>query len=313
MLPVYKTDVLDFYLRKREEGSLTLNLQNPTPAKLRRECLSIYELRRDKRDQEILTQFFGPIVDEESYRITIKKWDIDNFRPLLKFLKRMQQDTDDKNVALLTWLIDFSPRPYRLGYVSGDHIRTSDQHNSTSQTEKSQSSETVKPDDTISILKNPQLTTGSGIGNTVVKSTEIKITNRYKKVILLVFGMLVTGAVGIFISNNPKRSFDTLISGIPPCMYWNGDQFVGVDCEARIPNTTTLLTDTFKLKHFKRIAQPETLTYNHINKVWYGKVNNQIEFYTLDGYDPRLAGRQLRPMSRYIFQKYIANKPTTSK
>ena len=44
MFDDYKKEVLDCYLKKKNEGNLSLNLTHPTPGRLRDECINAYQL-----------------------------------------------------------------------------------------------------------------------------------------------------------------------------------------------------------------------------------------------------------------------------
>jgi hypothetical protein len=114
MFSDYKVQVVDFYKKNRENGSLPLNLINPTPAKLKNESLLVFHSRGSKGDIGIIRQFFGPREDEGGYLKAIKTIDTDKFKPLVNFLKEQTQDTEDKNIELLAWLLDFKPRPYQF-------------------------------------------------------------------------------------------------------------------------------------------------------------------------------------------------------
>ena len=59
----------------------------------------------------MLKEFFGMAVNEELSDLTIKKCDVDKFKPVCNFLRR-KNNTREKNIELLAWLIDFKPRPF---------------------------------------------------------------------------------------------------------------------------------------------------------------------------------------------------------
>jgi len=290
MFSDYKAAVINSYQQKRKEGSLSLNLQQPTPAKLKKECLSVFGIRRSRNDLEILSQFFGHRAEEVAYEAAIRTMDTDKFRPLVNLLIGKVRETEDKNIALLSWLIDFNPRPYRFGSSFTNNEKYAEGHK--------------EPEDTVigaeklgtAPLKNEDLNLvkGMGTGGAPKSGNKVNYVHEYKKLGLIVFGILIISVLGI--------SFYT---SKPQCMYWTGDQYEAIACDKKAPNIQPILADDFKLEHFKRITKRDTLTYNDINKVWYASVDKQIEFYTCPGEDPRLAGRQLRPMSEYIFEKYI--------
>jgi len=116
----YQDLVLAAYKKKKEDGELSLILSNPTTAKLKRECLKIYDnrCRYGPQDDDILATFFNVDKMEGNFRQVISRAEPDEFKPLLNHLKERTGKTDDKNSELLAWLIDFQPRPSTLYYKS---------------------------------------------------------------------------------------------------------------------------------------------------------------------------------------------------
>ncbi len=96
---------------------MSINLVNPTPAKLRQECIVVFrgmliENEADPIDLMLLRSFFERPGEEDLRLSTIRTFDTDKFKPLCNFLKGRTGKTSDKNLELLAWLIDFSLRPY---------------------------------------------------------------------------------------------------------------------------------------------------------------------------------------------------------
>lgn len=290
MFSDYKAAVINSYQQKRKEGSLSLNLQQPTPAKLKKECLSVFGVRRSHNDLEILSQFFGHRAEEVAYEAAIRTMDTDKFRPLVNLLIGKVRETEDKNIALLSWIIDFKPRPYRFGYSQTNNGANAEGHKENADTFIIDE----KPGTAHLEVEDLNLVSGMGTGGAAKSGNKINYFHEYKKQGIIGLGILFISVLGI--------SFYT---SKPQCMYWTGDQYEATACDTKAPNIHPILADDFKLEHFKRITQRDTLTYQDVGKVWYASVDKQIEFYTIPGEDPRLAGRQLRPMSKYIFEKYI--------
>jgi hypothetical protein len=74
MFSDYKVQVVDLYKRNRVLGKLPLNLINATPAKLKKECLLVFQTRNAKGDIAILRQFFGHREEEVGYLKAIKNY-----------------------------------------------------------------------------------------------------------------------------------------------------------------------------------------------------------------------------------------------
>lgn len=111
MFEDYQKAVRLAYIERKEKGQLSPNLQYPSPAKLRDECIIVFSERFIKKDEDTLRAFFGAKNDLSDYNLNIRNVDIDRFRPLVNFLNGGTTKPDVKIVELLAWLIDFNPRP----------------------------------------------------------------------------------------------------------------------------------------------------------------------------------------------------------
>jgi len=88
------------------------------------------------------------------------------------------------------------------------------------------------------------------------------------------------------------------------CMYWDGDEYKLTSCDDKNPKHQLLPADTVKLKYFKKITRPDTLTVeNGLGNSWYTKYDNAVEFFTMDGINPD-NGKSLRDATRYMITKY---------
>jgi hypothetical protein len=113
MFEAYRDKVFNTYKKKKNEDQLSLKLLRSTPANLRDECLLVLNTRYLKADESTLANFFGQKADAEGYSKIIRNFETSKFKPLDNYLKGITSFTDDKNIELLAWLIDFEPRPYK--------------------------------------------------------------------------------------------------------------------------------------------------------------------------------------------------------
>lgn len=111
MIEQYRAEVRKFYETQRELGRLSINLTYPTVARLRNECLMLFNDGCNKSDLRILTSFLGRPNNGELHESAIRRCDPDKFKALYNFLKK-DIKTSEKNFELLAWLIDFQPRQY---------------------------------------------------------------------------------------------------------------------------------------------------------------------------------------------------------
>ncbi|TCC99958.1 hypothetical protein [Pedobacter psychroterrae] len=110
----YKQNViLDYHEKKK--NLLSLNLAEPSPATLKKECLLVLSGRFHKKDEKTLRLFFEITEESTNYHQAIEWFKTDKFKPLVNFLKGYTADTEKKNIELLAWLIDFKYRPYEFG------------------------------------------------------------------------------------------------------------------------------------------------------------------------------------------------------
>lgn len=91
------------------------------------------------------------------------------------------------------------------------------------------------------------------------------------------------------------------------CMYWDGNQYKVTSCDDKNPRHMLLPIDTVRLKYFKKITRPDTLTLeNAFGNSWYSKSNNVVEFFTMDGVNPD-NGKYLENASKHMLTKYAGD------
>jgi hypothetical protein len=303
MFSEYKVQVLGMYKLKKKEGSLALNLMQPTPARLKRECLIAFERIKDE-DLKILSDFFGPRENLTAYVQAIKRIETDKFRPLEGFLKGKVQNPDDKNIELLAWLINFPQRPYKFGAggLEKELIPT----------------EIVEVNKVHQPLSKDDQQMISGAGVLITTSNEItgpllpskawhSPFSKYKKPILITGIVFILGVVGVSIRRTEiGNSLPELLKSGQPCMYWTGQQYSKIACDQQGPNTTVIGLDQTRLDHFKKISRLDSISESDVGKVWYYKIKrNKVEFYTSGGTHPEFPKKHLKPMTMYMYNKYI--------
>lgn len=89
-------------------------------------------------------------------------------------------------------------------------------------------------------------------------------------------------------------------------MYWNGERFIATAETNLGPTLKVIPVNAYKLKYFQKITRPDTIKETSINKIWYSKSNNRVEFFTADGENPE-NNKALRPLSPHMYNKYIRN------
>ncbi|MGE9314241.1 hypothetical protein ACLOAU_21480 [Niabella sp. CJ426] len=310
----YTNQVLQDYQKKLAAGKLPSNLSQPTPARLRDECLIVFKDRFTKKDERTLRDFFGP-PGENGYEWVIENWNIGKLKAMINFLNNPAIKTDEKNIELLAWLIDFEPRPLEQWKKNGGQpIAIS--VNEEIEIDQESPPEKVEEDKSVEDLKAPQPAPGPtpappkeepplipvllASPKTPVKKTALG--GLIAAILLSVTGILV------FNGNNSSGGGILLGGGLSnQCMYWAGDHYEPLPCDQKIDDVAVIPVDTVRLRRFKKITRPDTITINDIGRVWYAKINRQLEFYTFEGTHPTKPQLRLKPITGYIIDKYIQN------
>jgi hypothetical protein len=324
----YQKSVLRDYRRKGANHTLSLRLRNPTRGNIKEECIAICEERFLPKDEQVLRLFFTKKNSREEYVRAIEEYDIEGFRTLQNFLNGKVKNADPKNVELLAWLIDYEPRPYpayekKYG-ILGEEI-TEEEPEFPEETEDSEEREGRSPEEEEGIAEGESKEGDVEVGRDLTSETEEKETDNIgeeetpigKEVIppkrrsslrLIIIASLVCVLTGgaIYRILFPPPPSPQPIDPKVGCMYWAGDHYEQIPCFRKIGTDTLVIAlDMDRLQHFKRITQPDTITGSDKGKVWYVKIDNQLEYYTSPGFHPVLLDRRLKPITDYIINKYI--------
>ena len=315
MFEDYRKVVFAAYVQQRDEGSLSSNLQSLTPAKFKAECRIVYQERPLKMDEKMLRVFFGPKDDAADYSQKIEHVDIDRFRPLINFLKGSITVTDNKNIELLAWLIDFKPRTFDLWKDSAGKL-----NEMSDVTEHNRSpSKIATPAESKQIdlhtdqqdraarqnfsFAGPSQGGDTGFGtkdsSTAERTVKGQLSKASRKKVLYAFlaAILVFGG-----------SYSFYKIGDEQCMYWTGDHYQPISCRSQLIGARIIALDNFKVDHVKKITRPDTITRNSIRKIWYAKVKGVPEFFTDSTAHPTDDNKRMLPMTEYMFTKYIAHQ-----
>jgi hypothetical protein len=297
MFADYKSLVIGDYQKKKAANALPLRLIQATPANLKRECKAVCDERYHRKDEKTLREFFGQGGDKVAWLQAIKRCDTDKFRPLGNFLKGLTDWTEDKNIELLAWLIDFEPRPFELGrrYNSNTSEAPENKPDETPINGENEKGLVDQPSQPVSPEHSDQLDTPPASGLKTRKTIGILAAMLFVSVAISIYWLAANKAPAI------------VFAGPQACMFWAGDHYQQVSCNQKFDDTMVIALDSEKVNHFKKITQPDTITEKSKGTVWYVKYNGNMEYYTSSGYhpiDPRL---RLKPITDYIIRKYIHN------
>lgn len=318
----YQRDVLAKY-KNEKGGEMSFYLAQPTPSQIREACLVLLEKRKSKNDQKILSRFFQ--FDNEENRIReIQNFDGDKFKPIINFLKGGVKKTHVKNIELISWLIDFKPRPYQE-YIKPEAsilVERQKEPNFFIEQDDEDIKTIVDLDRTKNRERDKQEKEKRRLAEFKRKEEEKKKRleeerRRRRRIITIsisvTFGMTLM-ILGIqkwpsyFPKNNPKDI---------GCMTWADSLYVSAPCDkgpfSQYGTKVEPLIET-KLKNLRKVkvdAAYEFFSKEGMPLIWYYKKNNnEIEYFTAPGLHPT-NGETLRKITPYIIQTYVpfhANK-----
>lgn len=326
MSPGYERVVMEDYQRKKSHNVLSYQLADPTPARIRSECVRLCKKGLQKKDEKVIRDFCEEWDNARTCLQIINRCGVDKFKPLSNFLKGGAGSTGYKNIELLAWLIDFPDRPYDYTkkYVSPTESEPIIKEPEPSQLAIVEALPVLEDPPTIATeVKNTDREDQKGAERSdsgTDKKSDIESTedvihdvqshigtgrkkSRFRKAAIVGVLLAVTGTSGYLLRNSPPSDGG--------CMYWAKDHFQPIPCNQPIPNTLVIALDTARVKHFKKITRPDTITNRAKGGVWYSKIDNEIEFFTTGGEHPVINSRHLKPITDYIIDKYI-HPDTTS-
>lgn len=328
--PDYTKLVYGTYKQLCSTPEFSPDLKQPTPKSISNECLIVYKERPHKKDEPVLRSFFGPPAENNSFLKTIEKFPTERFKALANYLKKKAVKTDDKNLELLAWLIDFPHRPFRHrmdiilseaekailnNYVADNPPQWPDRNFAD---EIEDESFDKSPDNLGEPLENELKRIATSKTEEPVPafpisqpSNKIKTENKKrlgwgkffqenKKMLLVGIALFFTIAtIGVYQFFYKEGD----------CMYWNVDHYERIDCNAEV--TDKVVFNKERLKNFRKITDfpiPEKM----IGVAFYSGNKNR-EFFTCWGKHPVDPTRNLRVMTRHVWEKEFGRKDSVAK
>lgn len=309
MFADYEKLVLEDYERKKSHNMLSSGLVHTTQAKLKKECVKLCRGKINGTDEKVIKDFCEEWDITKTCLYNIDKYDVDKFKPLSNFMKRLTESTDPKNIQLLAWLIDFPDRPfdYTKRYPSPMELEAGSEVPDSDGVALGEALISSKDQTTTGVEEHNIVADKTAYGENLDTSANSIQKNpphiqmltqkwRFHRVVVAALLVIIgTGGYWLWHRTGPAGS----------CMYWSGDHYQLITCSQKIPNTPIMPLDTEKLNNFKKITLPDTITHRTKGRIWYSKINNKVEFFTAAGEHPEVFGRYLKPISDYIIDTYI--------
>jgi len=308
MFEDYKKEVLNSYLERKKNEQLEPFLQNPTTRKLKKECIRIFNMN-PKKEERLLRLFFDPNHRIDDIEESIKKFDVERFRPLLSFIKQEKNIRDEEPVKILAWLIGFESykewRENQLKHIVNETSNAQTDFNQQPLISDTQPIKDVTAKEGPETLTNPSQDHNkqSEIVQPTINLTSpiVKTSWRDKSISWKAWTVTLSCLILTFVAFAYYKLNDS-----EQCMYWNGYEYKKTPCNEKVAEVAVLALDKQKLASLKKITQPDTITYSSIGKVWWAKANGKVEFYTAAGDHPTIQNKRLLPITKYMIDKYVA-------
>ena len=304
--PDYLEQIIAEYHRKRAAGLLSPTLLNPTPAKLKKESRAVFRDRFDRKDFRNLAHFFDVSKEDELDR-AIRLFPTDKFKPLSNYLNGGPKESDDKNIELLGWLIDFRPRPVDVWRLSLGSVTLADKG------EDVVGGDALRGDEDIGIRDkgnrdrptiDPILKTSKP--DVIEKAPAPYVRARRRTILTSVFGMMAVASGGLYITSHTSEHAQ--------CMVWTDDRYKAVVCDSVPSGVLALGYDEKLLRDMRRVTQIDTITEKQCGIFGYRKRGkDSLDVYTTVGRDPSEPTKQLKILTLYILEHYIQRKYPTTK
>ncbi|WP_419213634.1 hypothetical protein ACNR9Q_05605 [Maribacter sp. X9] len=299
----YQKEVLEQY-KLNKGGELSTYLLNPTPRLIKQACILLLNKRTSPDDRNTLNCFFQFKEDENRLR-EVKGFENDRFKPIVNFLKGRTKNTSEENIELISWLIDFNPRPLRQYLKSYNPISELD-HTKPESFDELKNSDISKPNK-------------SQFERNLIKRKLDKTKNneekKKKRSRILTISIIVTFGMTILILGRQKWNSNrqNRIIKETECMTWSDSLYVAISCN-EYPlskhGTQVKPLDPMELKNMRKVEV--NASYQFFNEegkpmIWYYKnKEGEIEYFTAPGLHPR-NGETLRKITPYIIETYVPN------
>lgn len=307
----YKKEILEKY-KKEKGGEMNGYLAKPTRKQIRLACSWLLSRRKEKNDDYILNQFFQFKEGEnkEAHIRGLKGYKADKFVPVIQFLKGKTYDPSTEIIELVSWLIDFQPRPLQE-YLKSESLTLEKKP-----LNKPKSATVLEPDDLETTgnnkLKLKEEKERRKQEEIERKKEKLKVKKRRWIIngsTSLAFGIILLVTV---INKDEIFGDEAIVPLENKCMAWAQNHYEEVSCDITLHKTYGTKVEPYDAKlvaNFKKInVSMATDFFAPItNKplIWYVKnKEGEIEYFTSPGLHP-ITGKTLDEITSYIIQKYV--------
>jgi len=274
----------------------------------------------------------------------VKIAETDKFRALRNFIVGDTKRSPDRAVVkFLAVLINFKPRPYDFDYWNSHQKETTQSKESDLCRDKESNEFNAIKKDCLDIDETPVPSEPTDLGEVPTSavheknetSHSIGLDEEENKVEIENVLIKENDEIGAFEETDKKKGttiqfrkksffeknkyvlgfggIASLIVAIlfsvdyltpEDCMCWNGERYVEVDCADKTQRYQIIGLNKQQLDYFERIKRKDTLSIADVGRVWYSKIDNEVEFFTQPGLHPVNFGRSLKLATEHIISKY---------
>lgn len=296
----YQKEILEEY-KKNKGGGLSTYLLNPTPRLIKQACILLLDKRTSADDKNILNCFFQ-FRDEENRLKELKSFDNDRFKPIVNFLRGRTNSTSEENIELISWLIDFKPRPLHK-YLKSNYLISEIGDSKPVVEQESEELDNISLDNLERKKEEERKKLEEAKRKKEKKGRRRIITIS----ISVVFGMTMLIMV---IQKWPMNILKNSPNGVE-CMTWADSLYVPVSCNTgpySKYHTPVEPMDKNKLENLKKVEVNMATTFfaeDGKPMIWYFKNRDgEMEFFTAPGLHPT-TGETLKKITPYIIETYV--------
>lgn len=286
----YSEAIRHKYLSDKESGKLRGEIFKLTPASIRKLCLNLIAENLSQSDKTVIKNAFETN-DFNIIRKEIKKYDIDGFRPICKFLKKENDSIASHDaLELIAILIDFHPRPYtkyKNEDLNKEEIIASDEDKS----------------DTIEYIND----FNDGKSTIIIKPKNKRLfawfsnasaSNKLKLFSISMIAFIIITVTTIHVLKNQTR-----------WMVWQNDHYIEVKLNVEEYNISQLkVYKEDRILYFKQTTPDCNTKFfksDGSENLWYGKnAKGELEYFTDLGLHPG-TGKTLKKISKHMIRTHI--------
>jgi hypothetical protein len=298
----YRTLVIQEYQKKRAANCLHSGLVEPSCARLKEACLATCINRYNPKDKRTLEEYFGQGGDKAACLKAIERLDAEKFKAFSNFLNDLNIATKRKNIELLAWLVDFTPRPFVFDELPDMDIQGTRGEEPIKEKlkEEEEEEESTEPETPVQEERKDLPDQKGPDGRP-----------RKKRIVMALLATIIVVGAGIGLYRSKTGEPEKLALSLTSrgaCMFWNEDHYQPISCQQH-GDTLVIPFDSATFLHFRKITRPDTITPNAKGSVWYIRYRGNYEYYTAGGLHPIDPQLRLRPLTDFIIIHHIPANP----